>query len=297
MSRTIRSSMKDMNAEPDIYPAEALADEEPRYLRRQKPLEIRRRKFGRGSWPTYRRWLLAGAGLLATGCASAITATRFLPVLSARGAGRLRSDRNHRQSLRQPRRHHRKIRRRSRARASCAFRSTPAAQRSRRFPGSRRPASQRALPNRIRVEITERTPVAFLRTGNELALVDANGVILDRPLEGDFRFPVVSGFDETMPLPDRAEAHAPLRRVMKEIDLARAGRQRAGQRSGSLRRQDLRATLAGLPGLESTRPSACTSATPISSTNIACWSTISVRGAPAPGAWNRWTCVSRGRWW
>ena len=36
-----------MNTGPDVYPLEALADDEPRYLRRQKPLEIRRRKFGR----------------------------------------------------------------------------------------------------------------------------------------------------------------------------------------------------------------------------------------------------------
>src|ERR1700693_2100496 len=55
-----------MNAEPEVYPPEALADEEPRYLRRQKPVEIRRRKFGR-HWTAYRRWLLAGAGLLAGG--------------------------------------------------------------------------------------------------------------------------------------------------------------------------------------------------------------------------------------
>ena len=31
----------------DAYPQEILADEEPKYLRRQKPLEIKRRKFGR----------------------------------------------------------------------------------------------------------------------------------------------------------------------------------------------------------------------------------------------------------
>ena len=45
-------------AEPSSIRPELLADEEPRYLRRQKPLEIRRRKFGRRSWPVYRRWLL-----------------------------------------------------------------------------------------------------------------------------------------------------------------------------------------------------------------------------------------------
>ena len=54
------------------------------------------------------------------------------------------------------------------------------------------------------MDVTERTPVAFLRTANELALIDENGIILDRPLDGDFRFPVVSGLDDAMPLPDRA---------------------------------------------------------------------------------------------
>ena len=34
----------------DAYPQEILADEEPKYLRRQKPLEIKRRKFGRKAW-------------------------------------------------------------------------------------------------------------------------------------------------------------------------------------------------------------------------------------------------------
>ena len=39
----------------DAYPQEVLADEEPKYLRRQKPLEIKRRKFGRKAWKTYLR--------------------------------------------------------------------------------------------------------------------------------------------------------------------------------------------------------------------------------------------------
>ena len=47
----------------DAYPQEVLADEEPKYLRRQKPLEIKRRKFGRKAWKTYLRvtaWAAAG---------------------------------------------------------------------------------------------------------------------------------------------------------------------------------------------------------------------------------------------
>ena len=36
-------------AEADAYRPELIADDEPRYLRRQKPVEIRRKKFsGRG---------------------------------------------------------------------------------------------------------------------------------------------------------------------------------------------------------------------------------------------------------
>src|SRR2546423_9079208 len=58
-----------MNMGPEVYPPEALADEEPRYLRRQKPLEIRRRKFPRKNWPAYRRWLLVGAGIVGGGWA------------------------------------------------------------------------------------------------------------------------------------------------------------------------------------------------------------------------------------
>jgi len=37
----------------------------------------------------------------------------------------------------------------------------------------------RLLPNRVRVAIVERTPVAFVRQGTEIGLVDANGVLLN----------------------------------------------------------------------------------------------------------------------
>ncbi len=37
----------------ETYPPEIMVDEEPKYLRRQKPLEIKRRKFGRKAWKTY----------------------------------------------------------------------------------------------------------------------------------------------------------------------------------------------------------------------------------------------------
>jgi hypothetical protein len=77
---------------------------------------------------------------------------------------------------------------------------------------------QRVLPNRIRVEITERTPVAFLRTGSDLSLVDAQGVILDRPVEGEFRFPVVGGIGEFTPRATREQHMNMYVQFMKEID-------------------------------------------------------------------------------
>ena len=39
----------------------------------------------------------------------------------------------------------------------------------------------RLLPNRLRVAIVERTPVAFVRQGTQIGLVDANGVLFDLP--------------------------------------------------------------------------------------------------------------------
>ena len=94
---------------------------------------------------------------------------------------------------------------------------------------------ERTLPDRIRVEVTERTPVAFLRTGNELQLVDASGVLLERPLEANFHFPVVSGFDDTMPIADRDERMALFVEFMKEIGTGASRRRRTGERSGFLR--------------------------------------------------------------
>src|SRR3977135_3009004 len=56
-----------MSAEPDYLPADALAEEEPKYLRRQKPVEIRKRKFSGKAWPLYRRVLVGGIAALASG--------------------------------------------------------------------------------------------------------------------------------------------------------------------------------------------------------------------------------------
>jgi cell division protein FtsQ len=64
----------------------------------------------------------------------------------------------------------------------------------------------RLLPNRLRVSIVERTPVAFVRQGSQIGLVDASGVLLDMPTHGDahYSFPVVTGILAADPLSTRA---------------------------------------------------------------------------------------------
>ena len=55
----------------------------------------------------------------------------------------------------------------------------------------------RLLPNQLRVAVTERVPVAFVRAGNQIGLVDRQGVLLDMPpammAAKRYSFPVVTG--------------------------------------------------------------------------------------------------------
>ena len=51
----------------------------------------------------------------------------------------------------------------------------------------------RVFPDRIAVAIEERVPVAFVWTSDGIALMDAEGVILEMPPQASFTFPVVRG--------------------------------------------------------------------------------------------------------
>ena len=73
----------------------------------------------------------------------------------------------------------------------------------------------RLLPDTVRVAIAERTPVAFVRQGRQIGLVDANGVLLDFGSGGGsgdvgageqakYSFPVVTGISPEDPLSTRA---------------------------------------------------------------------------------------------
>lgn len=80
----------------------------------------------------------------------------------------------------------------------------------------------RVLPNQLRVAIVERTPIAFVRVGNQIKLVDADGVILEMPaaeLAGKhYSFPVVTGINPQDPLSVRRPRMRLYQKFMKDID-------------------------------------------------------------------------------
>jgi len=80
----------------------------------------------------------------------------------------------------------------------------------------------RLLPNQLRVAITERTPMAFVRMGNEIGLVDKDGVILDMSPAAiaahHYSFPVLEGIRQADPLSTRAARMRLYQRFLADMD-------------------------------------------------------------------------------
>jgi len=233
-----------MSAEPDYLPADALAEEEPKYLRRQKPVEVRKRKFSRKAWPLYRRVLVGGIVALSAGWLLYQAGHYFLysPSVMLEREEQIETIGN-RFATRDA------IVEKFSADMGRSVVRVPLEERRKMLeslPWVERAGVQRVLPNRLRLEITERTPVAFLRGANDLALVDVYGVILERPSEGEFRFPVVSGLSESMPQETRQQRMKLFTQFMKEIELASPGSDDHISEVDLSDAADVRATLSGL---------------------------------------------------
>ena len=63
----------------------------------------------------------------------------------------------------------------------------------------------RFVPNRLKVEIHERTPVAFARIGPRISLIDAGGTLMELPSSSKkkYSFPVILGMNPGEPLSTR----------------------------------------------------------------------------------------------
>jgi cell division protein FtsQ len=78
----------------------------------------------------------------------------------------------------------------------------------------------RFLPNRLQVQITERTPVAFARIGSHISLMDADGVVMDLPVGGhhQYSFPVIVGMGEAEPLSTRSARMDIYTQLVQDLD-------------------------------------------------------------------------------
>jgi len=230
----------------DSYRPELLKDEEPRYLRRQKPLEIRRKKFGARGWHFYRRVLVLTL-VAAAGVTGAIFGARFLlysPQMLLLKPDQIEVIGNHIVSREAVIQQFVRDRNRSVLRTSLNARRDQLEQ----LPWVESASVQRILPNRLRVELTERTPIAFLRNGTELALIDAHGVILDRPEGEDLRFPIVTGLSENMPREERERRMQNYEEFLKDADLVRSGSSDRVSEVDLSNAKNLRVVMTGLAG-------------------------------------------------
>ena len=92
----------------------------------------------------------------------------------------------------------------------------------------------RFVPNRLRIEIHERAPVAFARIGSHVSLIDAGGNLMDLPLGAKhpaglgasgsgatgskYSFPVISGMNGNEPLSTRAARMKSYNDLIQQLD-------------------------------------------------------------------------------
>jgi cell division protein FtsQ len=78
----------------------------------------------------------------------------------------------------------------------------------------------RFVPNRLRVEIHERTPLAFARVGSKISLIDAGGTLMDLPVVGKqkYSFPVVLGMNANEPISTRAARMKTYSDLISQLD-------------------------------------------------------------------------------
>jgi cell division protein FtsQ len=90
------------------------------------------------------------------------------------------------------------------------------------IPWVERATVMRLLPDQIRVAVVERQPVAFTRHGEQIGLVDANGVLLSMApatmAKHHYSFPVLTGIDPGDPADSRKARVDVYLRMMAELD-------------------------------------------------------------------------------
>jgi cell division protein FtsQ len=76
----------------------------------------------------------------------------------------------------------------------------------------------RFVPNRLKVEIHERTPVAFARVGPRIFLIDAGGTLMELPQKHKYSFPVILGMNPGEPLSTRVPRMKAYNELVQQLD-------------------------------------------------------------------------------
>jgi cell division protein FtsQ len=78
----------------------------------------------------------------------------------------------------------------------------------------------RFVPNRLGVEIHERTPVAFARIGSRISLIDAGGTVMELAPNGKkkYSFPVIAGMNSGEPLSTRSARMKNYNQLVQQLD-------------------------------------------------------------------------------
>ena len=76
----------------------------------------------------------------------------------------------------------------------------------------------RFAPNRLRIEIHERTPVAFARVGSKILLTDSAGTLMELPGKKKYSFPVIIGMNPGEPASTRSARMKIYNDVISQLD-------------------------------------------------------------------------------
>lgn len=76
----------------------------------------------------------------------------------------------------------------------------------------------RFAPDRIKIQIKERTPVGFAQIGSKIMLVDSTGVLMELSSKKRYSFPVILGMSSSQPLSTRSAQMKIYSQVAHELD-------------------------------------------------------------------------------
>jgi len=234
-------------ADSDAYRPELVADDEPRYLRRQKPVEIRRKKFGSKNLSFYRRlslWILIAAAVLIAGFFT-VRFALYSPQVQLLKAEQIDLTGNRivaRESLVN-------VFYPDRGKSVLTIPLNERRMEIQKLKWVESASVQRILPNRVRLEITERTPIAFVRNGNEIALIDAHGVILDRQGDVDMRFPIISGITDALPRDESERRMQFYQELVRDLNIVNADSANQLSEVDLSNPKNVRIVMAGIPGV------------------------------------------------